>query len=608
MQMTSLAATPAAFLLPSRSTHVTAGKLALISMLFTVFFLFTAGYHFPGGASHYPDWAEAIVRGTTLPPSHAQREVGFPLLYILGGFTFLHSFIGITLIQASFAVLMPVLVYLCLVRASPTIAFYIGLACIISLSPYTYMKFFYPDQAYMFFNLLSVALLVRFLWCARFRMLYFFTLAALAASFTRTAGNLMYPVLLTIAYVTVRGRFRHYLACALIFVLATGVYQWHRYEIFNMRNQPSIPSGKGMQIFYSTYLYLGDFGYRFSPDLGPNSKRLLERVREDLQPNVRESALIKRALPDDPPEFMETHVYAYTPQELFEKLCTEPNEEYWNILMAVEPDNDQFYLEIAKEIARSHPWYIVQYSMRNLWHAVFDPGYATTRYNTLGYLRTGNDFIPGTQGFGVRSEDPVTQYGSRAAREIEYYQLKDQPLAVQRIFVVVENLWLKYFWKYVGITSGLIVTAWIGAFLGALCWVASRTKFCRVLMSAGINKLLAPIIAASALLLYEDLATSMFSQPVYRYFHLTEPLRLVIAGFGLVFVMRVLSSVWPTRIAAIGASPGQPKRESVVSAIQKYDLLDGYFGRRPAQWIFLLVVVSASLSAWWTSSMIAHTW
>src|ERR1700690_655441 len=260
MQMISLAAPPAAFLLPSRSMHVTAGKLALMSMLVTTFFLFTAGYHFPGGASHYPNWADAIVHGMTLPATVAQREVGFPLLYILGGFPFTHSFIGITLIFAAFAVLMPVLVYWSLMRASPTIAFYMGLVCILSLAPFTYMKFFYPDQADMFFNLLAVALLIEFFWTGRFRMLYFFTLAALAASFTRTAGNLMYPVLMTIAYITVRGRFRHYFGCALIFVLATGAYQWHRYEIFDMRHQASTPSGKGMQIFYSTYLYLGDFG------------------------------------------------------------------------------------------------------------------------------------------------------------------------------------------------------------------------------------------------------------------------------------------------------------------------------------------------------------
>ena len=167
-----------------------------------------------------------------------------------------------------------------------------------------------------------------------------------------------------------------------------------------------------------------------------------------------------------------------------------------------------------------------------------------------------------------------------------------------------ENLYLKYFPKYLWITSGLIVTAWIGAFLGALCWAVPRSADCRALLRAGVDKLMAPVIAASALLLYQDLATAMFSQPNHRYFHMTEPLRLVIAGFGIAFLMGVLSTVWPTRI---GASPAQPKREGVVSVIQKYDLLDGYFGRRRAQWIFWLVVVNASLFAWWTSSIIAHT-
>jgi hypothetical protein len=607
MQMTSLAATPAAFLLPSRSTHVTAGKLALISMLFTAFFLFTSGYHFPGGASHFPNWALAIAHGTTLPPSHAQRDVGFPLLYILGGFPIWQSFIGITLIQAAFAVLMPVLVYFSLARVSPTIAFYMGSVCIISLSPYTYMKFFYHDQAYMFFNLLTVALLVEFLWSHRFRTLIFFTLSALAASFTRTAGNLMYPVLATISYVAVRGPIRHYLAAILIFALGVGVYQWHRYEIFDMRNQPSIPSGTGMQTFYGTYQYTGDFGVQLSPDFGPNTKHLLEELRKQLQPNVRESELIKRALPDDPPEFMEQHVYAYTPDELVEKIIKEPNEEYYYILLSVDP-NDQLYTKVAWEIARARPWYIVQYTARNLWHALFAPGYSGSRYNVLGYHYHGLEFIPGSQGWGVRSEDPVTQYGPHAAREMQYFPLKDKPPLIQQIFAVVEKLWLKYFGTYALITSALIMVAWLGAFLGAVCWAIPHTRFCRALMSAGINKLMAPIIAVSALLLYEDLATSMFSQPNHRYFHMTEPYRLVIAGFGLAIVTSLLSIVWPTRFAAIGASPTQPKRESVVSTIQRYDLLDGYFGRRPAQWICLLVIVNVALFAWWTFSTIAQTW
>ena len=499
---------------------------------------------------------------------------------------------------------MPVLVYLALVRAFPTIAFYMGLACILSLSSVTYIKWLFHDQAYIFFNLLAVVLLVEFLWRVRFRMLYFFTLAAFAASFTRAAGNLMYPVLLTIAYVTGRGRFRHYLGCVLIFLLALGVYQWHRYKIFDMRNQPGIPSGLGMQVLFGAYISMGDFGIRLSPDLGPNSKRLLERLRQELQPTVRDSALIKRGLFDDPPEFMEKHVYAYTPEELFEKITTQPNQEYYWLLWSIDPDNDQFYLRIAWEIYRSHPWYVVQFSMRNLWHAFFDPGYLTPRYSAIGYSATGNDFIPGKPGWDTRSEDSVTIYGSRASRELEYVPLNDKPQAVRRIFTVVESLWLENFRTYVWITSVLIIIAWIGAFLGALCWAVPRTRFFRTLMNAGVDKLMAPVIAVSALVLYENLVTSMFAEPSYRYFHNTELLRLVIAGFGVAFITGVLSSVWPTRIAAIGASPAQPKRESVVSAIQKYDLLDGYFGRRRTQWIFGLIVVNASLFAWWASSMI----
>jgi hypothetical protein len=607
MRIISLAAIPAAFLLPSRSTHVTAGKLALISMLFATFFLFTAGYHFPGGASHYPNWADAIIHGKTLPPDFAQREVGLPLLYILAGFPFSHSFIGITLIYALIAVLIPVLVYLSIARASRTIAFFMGIVCILSLAPFTYIKFFYPDQFYMFINLLAITLLIEFFWTGHFRMLYFFTLAAVMASFTRTAGNLMYPVLMSIAYVAVRGQIRHYLGCALIFLLAAGAYQWHRYEVFDMRNQPSTPSGKGMQVLYSTYLYLGDFGYRLSPDLGPNTKRLFDRMREELQPTVRDSALIKKGLGDSPPEFMEKYFYALTPEELIEKIATEPNEEYyWNVVNAVDT-NDQFFLEIAKEIARAYPWYIVRYSMRNLWHALFDPGYATTRYNTLGFIKTGGEFPPSTQGWGVRSEDPVVQYGSRAAREMEYFQLKVQPLAIQQIFSTVEILFLEHFHKYVWVTAVPLVIAWIGAFFGLLCWAFPRWRICGPLMTTGGDKLMAPVIAASALLLYEDLATSMFSQPVYRYFHMTEPWRLVIAGYGLAYVTRVLSRVWRTGLLAIGGKPGQLPLEGLLSVVQRHDLLDKYFDQRRGQWLSLLVVVNVALFAWWTSSIIAYT-
>src|ERR1700682_2277156 len=48
---------------------------------------------------------------------------------------------------------------------------------------------------------------------------------------------------------------------------------------------------------------------------------LLEKLTQELQPNTRDSELIKRALFDTPAEFMERHVYAYTPEQLYEMIC-----------------------------------------------------------------------------------------------------------------------------------------------------------------------------------------------------------------------------------------------------------------------------------------------
>lgn len=607
MRLISLLTTPVALFVPSRSAHISAGKLALISMLITTFFLFTSGFQFPGGSIHYTNWAETIVLGTKLPPDFAQRDVGLPLLYLLSGFPFTYSFIGITLIYAAFAVLIPVLVFVSLVRTSVTNAFYMALLCIASLAPYTYMKFFYPDQAYIFFNLLAVTLLIVFLWSGQFRILYLFTLAALFASFTRTAGNLMYPVLMVVAFLSVRGKFIHYMGCVLIFVIGTGLYQWHRYEIFDMRNQPAMPSGKGMQTFYTMYLYLGDFGYRLSPDMGPKTKEMLEKLRQDLEPSVRDSALVKRSLPETPANFMEPHVYAYTPDQLIEKIETRPNEEYWAILLGVEPI-DRFYFDVAKEIAFSKPLYVAQFTARNLWHMLFSPGYATTRYNVEGFAKSGLGFLPAEHGWGVISQDSIAHYGPRTIREVQFFPLTATPKIVQQFFASVENTWQKLFPKYVRITSVMIVLAWLGAIAHAVRWLFPRMKFGQIVERTGTAYLMGPVAAASALLLYEDLATAMFSQPVHRYFHLTEPLRVVIAGFGVAYIVSVLPYLPRWRIAPVASGRALAGARAVVAAIQRDDLLDRYVSSNPSRWIAGLITFNVLLFAWWASWMIAHTW
>jgi hypothetical protein len=604
--MVSLAATPVAFLLPSRSIHVSAGKLALISMLFTEFFLFTSSYNFAGGASHFPTWALAIVHGTTISIDLAQRDVGFPLLYVLSGYTYLHSFIGITLIYATFAVLMPVLVYLSLVWASPAIAFYTGLASILSLAPYTYIKFLYHDQGYIFFNILTVAFLVAFLFHGRALTLIAFTLAALAATYTRTAGNLLFPPLLVIAYASVRGSIRPYVTAFVFFLLGVGLNQWHRYEVFDMRHQPYYPSSFGMQFLYSTYVFGGDFGAHLSPTFGPNTKHLLEVVRQELQPNVRQSPLIARTIPGDPPEFLEKYIYAYTPDELVEKIADQPNEEYFYLLYGAVPNDDQFYVRVAGEIVRANPWAVVEFSLRNLWHSIFDPGYSSPRWSVIGFSKNGNEFVPAT-GTNPLSDGSAGQ-PPPGIRELHYDPLHNNPVAVQRIFFGVQTFWTNHFATYVLVTSILIVIAWICALGGLVCWAFPGSSVCRTVKTSGANKLTAPIIAVSALMLYEDLITSVFGEPLYRYFHMTELYRLVIAGYGIAFVGAMLPLLWQTKSLEVGNSTDLADREGIIGQIQKNDLLDRFFGPRRYAWIVSLAAVNAILFAWWTSSTMAHTW
>src|SRR3954447_11228036 len=99
MQPSSILATPIAFFLPSKSPHVDAGKLALLGAAIVIFFLFTGTYLYPGGASHFLAYADAVLHGHTLPVDIAQRDVGYPLLLLLGGFEVWDSILGITLIQ-----------------------------------------------------------------------------------------------------------------------------------------------------------------------------------------------------------------------------------------------------------------------------------------------------------------------------------------------------------------------------------------------------------------------------------------------------------------------------------------------------------------------------
>jgi hypothetical protein len=602
MQPWSIVATPIAFFLPSKSHHVDAGKVALLAIAITIFFLFTGTYWYPGGASHFLAYADAILHGQKLSAEIAQRDIGYPLLLLLGGYEIWNSVIGITLIQAAFAILMPILVYYSLVGTSPTIAFYAGILSALSLAPVYFLKWIHHDQTYMFFMMLVIAMLAVFLQSREYRFLYFFTFAAIAASFSRPAGNLLFPIVLGVAYVTVRGRILHYLACVVIFVVVAAIYQWHRYEIFDMRHQPSVPSYTGQQVFYNLYVNSGEFGIRLSPDLGPAMRQITEKLREQLRPDLRESKFIQAATGQYPAEFASTYLWPYTPDQLVQQIFATPNYEYYMLLGSADP-NDQSYLRASWEIAQAHPLYVLQFSARNMLKYLFDPGYGHTRYNARPYHKGGLEFIPAMGEISNPASAP-----ERAVREMRYLPLREQRPSVQLAFQTIMDFWKLYFAEVVRITSVLMVIAWAGVLFQFSCLLAPRTRLCQSFMFPGRDSIVASIIASSIFLLYNAAVTAAFAEANYRYFHFSELLRILISAFAVVLLTGFLTSDHHKlgRLCRLSAPYHWSSR--AIRAIQSQDLFAAHFASRHKQLVALLFLLTAALFAWWTYFMIIRTW
>lgn len=142
----------------------------------------------------------------------------------------------------------PVLIHLAIVPFSRLGAYYTALTSIATLSPYFFFKWIHHDQAFVFSCVLTICTFCLLVSYKQTKYLYWFTFAVIAASLTRPAANLLFPVLIIVAYLAVRAvPLRHYVACMLLFVSAAGAYQLHRYVILDAANWPRRPNTRGMQ-------------------------------------------------------------------------------------------------------------------------------------------------------------------------------------------------------------------------------------------------------------------------------------------------------------------------------------------------------------------------
>ena len=177
----------------------------------------------------------------------------------------------------------------------------------LSLAPFTYIKFFYPDQLYIFFLLASASAGVLYIWSRNAFFIYILTIAGIGLALTRTSGLLLLFLCLVFAFFN-KKHARHIAVSFVIFFLAFAANKVHRYQIFDeatLKQQGYSATGKGMQIFMRPIYGLHDYGYELSTEIGPSTALLIKNIHKNIGPEPRKSELVMKNPSDAPKSFHE---------------------------------------------------------------------------------------------------------------------------------------------------------------------------------------------------------------------------------------------------------------------------------------------------------------
>jgi hypothetical protein len=486
-------------------------------MALAFFFLYAAEWQFPGGASDFTRYAKVWVEGWKLP-SLASRDVGYPLLLLLGGYGMTQSFIGVMAVHVLLAWSIPVAVYATFGRAYRHFGYYTAAVVAFSLTPYLYLKFIHHDLTYIAFSVLSLALLVEYLHGGRIAVLYGFLAAIIATCLTRPAGNLLFLPLLALFWIFRPAQWRHYLFVAAIFAAVLAAYSVHRDRVLGRTPDGSRPSYFGRQIFYNLYINSAAYGISITPALGPATARLIDKARKEVAEHPLDSPhmdLWYRAhgFPQAAKEFWFTQ-YVGQDQRFVSSLFEHPSHDSYEYLCLVEK-SDVAFRDAAFEIVRAYPLYPFHYGLRNLVTFLWSPGFAHGRFG-LEYDNFREEFLyflPGGRSVAERETETAVEPPGR-------YELRQSGSA--RLRPLLERIEVRWRGKYHRVNRTAVFLAGIAAI--AALFIGGRFRV---------------IVAVTALfVLYNAAITAAFVEPNYRYHFFIFPMVLILAGAGLIALSR----------------------------------------------------------------------
>lgn len=528
-------------------------RIYALSAVVGFFFLYFGNITVEHGAVDYIELAHAMVTGGNLKDQiingNQGRDIGMSLIWLVSGYPLTHSLAGVIVIQVFAGMMMPLLAYLAIRPWFPRAAFYTAMEITISLAPFLLSKLIHHDQPYIFFTMLSVYLISRYMLKASPGTLYALSASIFGLGLIRQVGTGIYWLLVPI--MGLRGGRKsipHLALSSMLFLAASLGYSDYRTSLIGDYGE-----GLGIQLFYNFYINMSEYGLTFSPDLGPQAKFVLDRVYKCALPSPAQSPYTRNMV--GPADFVATEFYDNTAAQFVQRVSSHSARAYYNLIngncVADQPAVlNRILLGADEEIARAHPFYIVRLFFRNALRLLYRPGWVHLEDNARPDFKQNVTYEFGN---GVKPDQDQAVGDDRlpqhAQREAYFIPMARRSPLFRLFYAGIYALWTYAYQPATIIMGCLAWFAWMSTIIGLLQKAiggARLTSWAKLWLS---EQVLPASIGVSVLLLANVAITAICVDPIYRYDFSILILKLMLAGIGCVVAIRVLQPYLPARLA-----------------------------------------------------------
>jgi len=360
----------------------------VFSGIITLFYFCNGKIQAPGGCTHFFTWADSLLKFGQLNIHYVSRDVGYPILIWLSGYSLTGDIKILLLFHFIFSFSSPIIVYLTFKDYNKILASISALVFAASSLPSNLALFIHHDIFHIF--LLNIGL---FFCCLYIKSntpnnLYYGVALLFLASITRPVSKFfVIGMLICMLFVSCskndKFKFRTYLSALISCLILFFAYSVYRNLIFTNKLLCILPSYTGTQIFYGPYVNSKEYNI----NLNNIKTSALQSIKASILYEITKDrdSFNKYILAGDLKKSEKDEKVSLTNDEMVTEMFNNPYAAYFHYFtngMFLNPKNNQDFIIASADIAFHELSFIPRYTMRNMFHGMFDPSFIHPRWST----------------------------------------------------------------------------------------------------------------------------------------------------------------------------------------------------------------------------------